>query len=422
MSILNHLSRRQFISVAGLAPAASMLPGILPEMNRLRNGPSGAGIKLPCPELFSVRDTYLNAAYTHPISNESAHAIREYIDYRMMNGNSGAGFRTGWDEVKNMYAGLINAEPDEIAWIPSTMAGENFIVKALGIPGSGDKIVTDAYHFDGSLYMYSQLAKQGAVVHTVVPENNRIDINRMASAITAGTKLVAISLVSMVNGFQHDLKTLCEIAHSRGAMVYADIIQAVGAVPVDVHDCRVDFCAASSFKWLMGDFGAGFLYVSKESMHHLKRSQFGYRQVTETTSHILPFDTPGDEPFTFKTGSNAACFFEVGSLGNEAVIALSRSLKLISEIGPDAIQAHRQPMLKLLHSGLAGTGFIPLTPEDSTSPIVSFAYRDAGKKLSGKLADAGIRIQLYDNRFRISPSVYNSTNDIEKLIEVLTKN
>jgi selenocysteine lyase/cysteine desulfurase len=420
MNASNNLSRRRFISVAGLAPVTSMLPGLLTDAVSAIPGPAGLKTKLPCPELFSVKETYLNAAYTHPLSNESARAIKEYVDYRLMNGNSGAGFRTEWDEVRNMYAALINADPDEIAWIPSTMAGENIVVNGLGIPGTNDRIVTDAYHFDGSLYMYSELAKQGADVHIVIPEKNHIDINRMDSAIRPGTKLVSVSLVSMVNGFQHDLKALCEIAHSRGALVYADIIQAVGAVPVDVHDCRVDFCAASSFKWLMGDFGAGFLYVSKESMPHLKRSQFGYRQVVETVSHFLPFDPQGDVPFTFKSGNSAGCFFEVGSLGNEAVIALSKSLKLISEIGPVAILEHRQPMLRLLQSKLPGMGFIPLTPEDSTSPIVSFAFRDASNRLSEKLVAAKIRIQLYDNRFRVSPSIYNSVSDVEKLIEVLS--
>jgi selenocysteine lyase/cysteine desulfurase len=295
------------------------------------------------------------------------------------------------------------------------------IVSGLGIPGSKGRIVTDGYHFDGSLYMYSQLEKLGADVHTVMPEKNRISLDQMDKAIKPGTKLVAVSLVSMVNGFQHDLKALCEIAHSRGALVYADIIQAVGAVPLDVHDCKVDFCAASSFKWLMGDFGAGFLYVSKGSMPFLHRSQYGYRQVVEMTSHLLPFDPPGEAPYLFSAGNTAGCFFEVGSLANESVIALGKSLRLIDQIGVESISNYRQPMLKMIQTKLPPLGFRPLTPEDSTSPVISFAYKDANIKLASKLRKAGINIQLYDNRIRISPSVYNSDSDIEKLINVLSK-
>ena len=61
----------------------------------------------------------------------------------------------------------------------------------------------------------------------------------------------------MYNGFQHDLKAVCELAHAHGAYVYADIVQSAGAMPIDVRASGVDFCACSSFKWLMADFGLG---------------------------------------------------------------------------------------------------------------------------------------------------------------------
>lgn len=414
-------SRRNFISSVGLVPFFSKLVDRFPGVNQYGLSQLLTEVSLPCPELFSIKGTYLNAAYTHPMSVASAEAINEYLSYRMMNGDARDNFRTEWDEVKGLYGRLINADPDEIAWIPSTMAGENFIVNGLGLPGSKERIVTDAYHFDGSLYMYGQIGKLGADVHIVIPEKNRITLDQMDAAIKPGTKLVAVSLVSMVNGFQHELKSLCEIAHSRGALVYADIIQAAGAVPLDVHDCKVDFCAGSSFKWLMGDFGAGFLYVSRNSMPFLRRSQYGYRQVIEMSSHLLPFDPPGEDPYSFTPGKSAGCFFEVGTLSNEAVIALSKSLGLINKIGVERISGYRQPMLKMIHEKIPSLGFMPLTPEDSASPIISFAYKDAKQKLGTLLKNAAINIQLYDNRIRISPSIYNSLSDIEKLIHVLSK-
>ncbi|MEJ0057504.1 MAG: aminotransferase class V-fold PLP-dependent enzyme [Bacteroidota bacterium] len=100
--------------------------------------------------------------------------------------------------------------------------------------------------------MYGQLAKQGLDVHVVRDRDNKINLKDLDAAITPGTTLVALSLVSTVNGFQHDLKAICDIAHSRGALVYADIIQAAGAVPIDVRATGVDFCACASYKWLMG--------------------------------------------------------------------------------------------------------------------------------------------------------------------------
>ena len=76
-------------------------------------------------------------------------------------------------------------------------------------------------------------------------------------------------------------------------------------------------------------------------------------------------------------------------------------------------------MLDHLQQKLPAMGFMPLTPTDSSSPIVAFAYKDAGK-LKSKLDAAAINIQLYQNRVRISPSVYNDMEDIHRLIKALS--
>lgn len=411
--------RRNFISLLGMLPFA---PGMLSHAGESLNN-SGDGVyvsnTLPAKNMFAIKGTFLNAAYTHPMSIGSAESVKNYLDFRLANGKAADTIDEDRNTARTLFARLINAGADEISWVPSTMAGENLVVNGLGLPGSNARIVTDAYHFDGSLYLYNQLAKQGANVKLLTPKNNTISLADMEAAITPGTKLVAVSLVSMINGFQHDVKVLCDIAHVKGALVYVDIIQAAGAVPIDVHALGVDFCACATYKWLMGDFGAGFLYVRKDRLPLLKRSQYGYRQLSDMQTHILPFDEPGNAPFSFTQGDKARHVFEVGTLGNAAVPALNYSLNFLLNTGVDTIQQYRQPMLARLQQALPGLGYLPMTPESSTSPIVSFALQGAEQKLGKRLADAGINIQLYQNRLRISPSVYNTMDDIEHLIEVL---
>lgn len=89
----------------------------------------------------------------------------------------------------------------------------------------------------------------------VKPREGRIELADLDRAIDRNTRLVAVSLVSYLNGFQHDLKALCDLAHSRGALVYAALIQAAGAVPIDVRASQIDFCACGSYKSLMADMG-----------------------------------------------------------------------------------------------------------------------------------------------------------------------
>jgi selenocysteine lyase/cysteine desulfurase len=414
-------SRRSLLSILGVLPFA---PGLLNSLAKNQANEPGTGLvndnPLPARDQFAIKGTFLNAAYTHPMSIGSAKNIKSYLDFRMANGKAADTIDQDRNTARTLFARLINADADEISWVPSTMAGENLVVNGLGLPGTAARIVTDAYHFDGSLYLYSEMARQGADVKMVMPKNNKIELADMDAAITPGTKLVAVSLVSMINGFQHDLKALCDIAHARGALVYADIIQAAGAVPIDVHALGVDFCACATYKWLMGDFGAGFLYVRKDRLPLIKRSQFGYRQLKDMESHVFPFDTAGNAPFDFVQGDKTRNYFEVGTLGNAAVPALIYSLNYLLQTGVDNIQKYRQPLLDKLQQELPKLGYQPMTPTESTSPIVSFALQGAEKKLHQKLAAAGINIQLYENRFRVSPSVYNAMGDIEHLVRVLS--
>ncbi len=410
-------SRRNLLTLMMGLPFTSQLHG-KPEWENLLPAPPG---DLPHKELFDIKGTYLNAAYVHPMSKGSFYAIGAYLKERMINGQTPPySMDENRKEALNLFAKLINAGTDEIAWVPSTMVGENCIVNGLSLPGTKERVVTDAYHFSGSLYFYNELAKQGLDLHVIPPRDNGISYDDLEAAITPGTKLVAISLVSAFNGFRHDLKKVCEIAHAKNALVFADIIQAAGAVPIDVKESGVDFCSCATYKWLMGDFGAGFLYVRKDRLPLLKRSQIGYRQEAAFVSHVYPFDEPGNRMFETESRKDTGGHFEVGTLANEAIPALRHSLDYLQNTGVAKIEQYRKPMLDLLQQKLPAMGFIPLTPLDSSSPIVSFAFKDAYVNLKPKIDAAGINIQLYKNRIRISPSVYNDREDIQQLLKALS--
>jgi selenocysteine lyase/cysteine desulfurase len=270
------------------------------------------------------------------------------------------------------------------------------------------------------LFLYDQLRKQGGIKLSVVkPRDNRIDLNDLDAAISPGTRLVALSLVSATTGFAHDLKAVCQLAHSRGTLVYADIIQAAGAVPIDVRDSGVDFCACSTYKWLMGDFGMGFLYVRKDALPQVKRTLIGFRQMTDMETHFLPFDPTGNSLFDVNTRHDMSGHFEVGTFASASAAAAHYSLDFLNETGVDKIHAYRKTMIDRLQQELPSSRYIPLTPPDAVSPIVSFACKDAATLLKPKLEAADISISVYDHMIRISPSFYNDMDEIDHLINVL---
>jgi selenocysteine lyase/cysteine desulfurase len=403
------LTRRDLLKSSGLAALGAVA------------GPAGGSVgvgSLPDKASFPFTGTYLNAAFTHPLGVQGYGGAKDFLEARMR------GVGQSWPRTNprngavEAFAGLVNAAPGEVAVVPSTMGGENMVCAALGLgPGAG--VVTDGFHYDASLAMYGELAKQGVPVSVVAPRENRIDLGDLDRAIGKGTRLVAISLIGSLTGFQHDLKAVCAVAHAKGAMVYADVIQAAGAVPIDVKDSGVDFACCGTYKWLMGEFGVGFLYVRPDRLEGLKRVQFGWRSFRGEGHHVLPFDAPGPAIGDWTLGMTTANHFEVGSPDWAALGASIASIGYIRRLGVERIRAYRQPMMDRLQEALPGLGFVALTPAPTTGPTVAFAMKGAGVRFGAALEKAGVKVTLGENHLRVSVSVYNDMEDVERLIGVL---
>lgn len=380
---------------------------------------SGALSRLPDRASFGLGEgVYLNAGSQHPISLPARASIEAYLDHRAAHVPGGS-YELNSSGAIERFARLVNADPDELSFVQSTTTGEQMIVRSLMLPQAGARIVTDTLHFFGSVPLYLELERGGCDVAWVKHRDGRIALEDMDRAITPGTRLVSISLVSTINGFQHDLKAICDLAHSRGALVYADIIHAAGCVPVDLHASGVDFAACASYKWLMGDFGLGFLYVRKGAREALTRTQYGYYGVSSFTSHVYPFDPPGEDVASYGFADTATGLFALGTYSHTTVALLNASLDYIAALGVDAIQHHSVALTTRLKEGLKSQGYELMTPEDCATPLVACSYQDARTRLGPKLKTAGITTTVSAHRFRPSVSVFNTVDDIDYFLAAI---
>jgi selenocysteine lyase/cysteine desulfurase len=391
--------------VLGLA-AASAVGGAF--------GQSGGAAGFPRKQDFAILPghSYINGAYIHPMPAVSADNVRKYAQSRSQPDGE------PWEriDIKSEFAALVNAKPSEIAFVPNTSTGENLVVNGLGLPASGGNVVTDAFHFEGALMHLKALETQGLDLRIVKPRDWRIDLRDMERAIDRKTRLVEVSHVAMFTGFEHDLKAVCDLAHANGALVYADVAQSAGCTPLDVKATGVDFCACSSFKWLMGDFGLGFLYAREDLLGRIAhRSQYGYYQAASMATHFLPFDSPGADPLTFEWNTTATGYFEVGTQANGALAALSKSLPYLRRLGVGSIEAHRQPLLRRLEEEMPRLGFQAVTPPGSKSALMTFAVKDTAP-YADRLKKANVNVRVGGNFIRVSPSVYNDMADIERFL------
>lgn len=362
--------------------------------------------------------TYLDNAHLHLISAASAAAVKKYMDFMQTHSPSSSP-GTMEEDVRSQFAALINASPLEIAYVQSTMMGENLVVQSVSAARPGGNIVTDELHYQGSIYFYRSLRSKGHDVRIVKARNGRIELKDLEQAIDRNTRLVALSLVSFGNGFMHDLDRVCALAHAHGALVYADIVQSVGAAPLDVRTSKVDFCACSTYKWLMGDRGVGFLYVRQDLLGSvIQRPVYGKMQITGIENHIYPYDVPVGAPMEWKVFPGARGFFEVGAYSLSGVACLTASLAYIHRVGADRIQAYLRSLTSRLQAELPRLGFVPLTPAESAGNIVAFSYKDP-EALQKVLRQHSIEVTVDQHRMRVSPSVFNDHSDIDRLLTAL---
>jgi len=407
--LMTVLGRREFLVGAGAVALSAR--SVLAAAQTPRPGavfPPSVRADFPSVAL----ETYVNSAAIHPLGTFAANAIEQAIAYRLHGAGPGRS-DFGADKqqaLKTKYGRLIGATANEIAYTANTSDGENIVVMGLDLPKRGGNIVIDELHFTTSLYMYKELEKKGVELRIVKHRNWAIDVSDMDRAIDKNTRLVSLALVSNVNGFMHDVKSVSALAHARGAYLFADIIQAVGAVPLDMRALGIDFASAGTYKWLMGERGLGFLFVREELQGTaLPTTRYGHRQIANFNRAELTWEPlPG------------AAKYETGGIGVLLAACVSEGIDYVQKLGIDRIRAHARQLTGRLQTELPPLGYKPLTPRGTETPIVAFELKDAaatGKALqSGKVAAT---IIANENRLRLSVSVFNTHDDIDRVVEAL---
>jgi selenocysteine lyase/cysteine desulfurase len=412
------LNRRSALGLMGAGSLAASFSGVAAFGAESAPRAPETPVTLPDKARFPIRGTHLNAAFIHPFGTHCQAAAREFFDTRANEPNKSWPVENSRQEVVEAFGGLIGASSDEIAVVPSTLVGENLVAESLRL-GPGRGVVTDPFHYDASLAMYGERHKRGMPLTVLPPRDHRIDYDELRRAITPEIGLVAISWVSSWTGLTHDLKAVCDIAHEKGVPVYADVIQGVGALPLDVQATGIDFCCAGAYKWLMGNFGVAFLYVRASRLASLQRVQLGWRGLTSFVPHFLPYDTPGPTGGDWSVGDSTAQIFEVSTPDWCDLRIAKTSIDYIRSIGVSEILRHRTPLLERLQVELPRLGFEPLTPREHQGPSVVFACRDARERFARRLEAAKTYVSVGKNRIRVSASVYNDEEDIARLIHVL---
>lgn len=242
------------------------------------------------------RTTYLVSHSLGPMPRAVPARLAEYAEHWGTHGVRAWNF--GWWElpvtVGNTIAPLIGAADGEVVMLPNVSLAQSVVLSALDYPAERNEIVMTDLDFPSVLYAFDALAPRfGARISRVRSDDGiTIEMDRLLSAITERTRLVAISHVLFRSAFIMDAAAVCARAREVGAVVSLDAFHSVGVMPVDVHALGADFLTGGVLKWLCGGPGGCFLYASPSVRDVLAPAITGWQ------AHARPFAFEPEHDYT----------------------------------------------------------------------------------------------------------------------------
>ncbi len=315
------------------------------------------------------------------------------------------------DNLNRAAASLLNTSPENIATASSETVLMTSLAWAVMPPGGSNIVATDLTH-PSTVYPWMRVASfTGAKMRWARSENDYIDPDDLESLIDDDTSVVCLSHVEYGTGQTYNLARFARAAHRHGAICVVDVTQSAGQVPIDVAASGIDAAAASTYKWLCGPFGAGFMFVS-DSLQRLDPGIVGWRSHKDIWDfQAMRLEMP-----------ESAKRYEFGTMAYGNVLGATQSMNYLLDRRIDKIHGHNAAIGGQLRKGLERMGAEVLSPKNPAECSATIAARFPGKdsaRLARELKASKVIASLRRDFIRFSPHLYNNSADIERGLAVI---
>ena len=391
-------------------------------------------IKKDFPLLENENITYLDSGATTQKPMQVIKAVEEF--YQKYNANPHRGAYSlsveateQYENTRTKIAKFINAKHrEEIIFSKNATESLNLIAYSYGLDNlkKDDEVVISIMEHHSNLVPWQKMTKQtgSKLNYMYINENYEITDKEIESKITDKTKIVGITHVSNVLGTINNVKKIIKYAHKKGAIVIVDSSQSIPHMKIDVQDLDADFLVFSGHK-MLAPLGIGVLYGKREILNKMTPFLMGGDMI----EYVYEQDT------TFAPLPNK---FEAGTQNVEGVIGLGAAIDYIENIGYERIAQIEDEVVNYAREELSKLDFIELyiTPnKQNHSSVISFNIKgvhphDVASILdnyrvcvrSGNhCAQPLMRYLEIDSTCRASFYLYNTKEDVEKLVEALNK-
>jgi selenocysteine lyase/cysteine desulfurase len=358
------------------------------------------------------RMLYLDAAHQTPLASSVRAALERFYD----EGQEYGGPKPVWlkrvEEVRARIAKVIGADAAEIAFTKNTSEGLNIAANAIPFR-AGDNVLMIGGDHPNNAYAFLNLRRKGVEIRFIPLRGETADADTFAGHIDGRTRAISLSHVTFHAGHRFDIEGIGRLAHEKGLYFVIDAMQSVGIVPIDVAINGASMIAFGCHKGLYVPHGLGVLYVRKE----LSELVPAYMAVA---SLAKPPDDLVARADNMELRADAGRF-ELGNVNIPDIHALAASLALIERIGIAAINAHVLDLGDHLIGCLDRLGIGIVGPRSRAHRSHIYVLDLPGEGWLQYLADQNVRVSPERDGIRVSFGFFNTTDDIDQLIEIVRR-
>ncbi len=378
---------------------------------------------LPCQRhLFDIPDdvAYLNCAYMSPLMKPALEAGTAGLARKAHPWDIAPDkFFTGADEFRATAAQFVDCSADDIAIVPSASYGVATAARNLPVK-KGQSILVLAEQFPSNYYPWQRRAEETGAALKIVPWPENSDWTAaVLDSLTADVAIAALPHVHWTSGGRLDLVRIGEACRKLGTALALDLTQSLGALPFSVgglqNGVQPDFAVAASYKWLLGPYSIGLLYVAPKRQQGMPLEEnWIQRSNARDFSSLILYSEDYDA---------GARRFDMGERSNFALLpAAVRAMNQLQEWGVPRISNTAGALNRQLASAAADLGF-SAPAEPWRAPHYLCLRRNAAipKELPEMLAREKVFVSVRGSSIRVTPHVYNTLEDCERLIACLRR-
>jgi selenocysteine lyase/cysteine desulfurase len=315
--------------------------------------------------------------------------------------------------VRTLFARLVGGDADGVAVVPSVSYGIS--VAAANVPvHEGEKIIILEDQFPSNVYPWRELTSREGAKLVTVPRPGDSDWTRvLVEEIDGDTAVVAAPNCHWTDGSLVDLARVGEKVREAGAALVVDGIQSLGALPFDVSEIRPDFLVAAAYKWLLGPYGVGFMYVDEK---HREGQPIEHNWINRRGSE--EFSELVDYQDAFQPGARR---YDVGERSNFVLLPMAaEALRQLLDWGVENVSESVGMLTDLIEQKAEERGITRIPKERRARHMIGLMLGPgAPADLATRLMRHDVFVSVRGSSVRVSPHLYNTEEDVARFFDVL---